>query len=149
MLNEEKVKSMTKAAAYEKGPEKKNIEISSYFRADYLGLQMVKSAVAYTVAFVIIVALWATGRMEELMLMISRAEYLENLIKILSILFVSGLVLYESAIYVYYSSKYQKAKRSLKGYHSHLKQIHKFYETQESADTSAARSVKADEENTL
>ena len=54
MLNEEKVKSMTKAAAYEKGPEKKNIEIGSYFRGDYLGLHMVKSALAYTLAFLII-----------------------------------------------------------------------------------------------
>ena len=31
MLNEEKIKSMTKAAAYEKGPEKENIEINHYF----------------------------------------------------------------------------------------------------------------------
>ena len=149
MLNEEKVKSMTKAAAYENGPEKKNIEISSYFRADYLGLQMVKSAVAYAVAFVILAALWAMGRMEELMLMISRAEYLENIIKMLIVLFVSGLVIYESAIYIYFSSKYQKAKRSMKGYHSHLKRIHKFYETQESADASGGRGLNADEEITL
>ena len=47
MLNEEKVRHMTKAAAYENGPEKKNIGISDYFRGDYLGLQLVKSGIAY------------------------------------------------------------------------------------------------------
>mgnify|MGYP003303337420 CR=1 FL=1 len=52
MLNEEKVRHMTKAAAYENGPEKKNIGISDYFRGDYLGLQLVKSGIAYTFAFV-------------------------------------------------------------------------------------------------
>lgn len=133
MLNQEKVKSMTKAAAYEKGPEKKNIEISSYFRTDYLGLQMLKSAVAYTAAFCILAALWAMGRMEELMLMLSRAEYLENIVKMMIALFVSGLVGYESAVYAYYSWKYKRAKKSLKGYDSHLKRIHKYYEIQDSA----------------
>ena len=65
MLNEEKVKHMTKAAAYENGPEKKNIGISDYFRGDYLGLQLVKSGIAYTVAFVILIAMWAMGKQVE------------------------------------------------------------------------------------
>ena len=134
MLNEEKVKSMTKAAAYENGPEKKNIEISSYYRTDYLGLQMVKSGVAYAVSFCILVLLWAMGRMEELMLMISRAEYLESLIRTMVILFVAGLICYEIAIYVYYSKKHHSAKKSVGGYHSYLKHIHKFYEAQETEE---------------
>ena len=67
MLNIEKVKSMTKAAAYESGPEKKNIEISDYFRTDYLGLHMVKSGIAYAVSFVIIAAIWFMGKTEDVM----------------------------------------------------------------------------------
>ena len=149
MLNEEKVKHMTKAAAYENGPEKKNIGISSYFRGDYLGLQLVKSGIAYTVAFVILIAMWAMGKMEELMLMISRPEYLENLIKIVAVLYVAGLVMYEIAVYTYYSIKFRHAKHSVKGYHNHLKNIHKFYETQETADTILNLDSEADEENTL
>ena len=148
MLNEEKVKSMTKAAAYEKGPEKKNIDIGSYFRVDYVGLQMVKSGVAYVVAFVIIAALWVMSQAEELMLMLGNMEYLKDIIKLLVIIFVIGLVIYESLVYAYYSFKYQQAKKSLKGYHSHLKKINKFYESQESADSSR-ENEDADEENTL
>ena len=148
MLNEEKVKSMTKAAAYEKGPEKKNIDIGSYFRVDYVGLQMVKSGVAYVVAFVIIAALWVMSQAEELMLMLGNMEYLKDIIKLLVIIFVIGLVIYESLVYAYYSFKYQQAKKSLKGYHSHLKKIDKFYESQESADSSR-ENEDADEENTL
>ena len=148
MLNEEKVKSMTKAAAYEKGPEKKNIDIGSYFRVDYVGLQMVKSGVAYVAAFVIIAALWVMSQAEELMLMLGNMEYLKDVIKLLVIIFVIGLVIYESLVYAYYSFKYQQAKKSLKGYHSHLKIINKFYESQESADSSQ-ENEDADEENTL
>ena len=148
MLNEEKVKSMTKAAAYEKGPEKKNIEIGNYFRGDYVGLHMVKSALAYTVAFVIIVGMWASGQLEEMMLMISRPDYLKNIIKTMIIAYVSGMVVYQIAVCSYYSYRYRQAKKSLKGYDSHLKKIHKFYESQNSAETLEEINA-ADEENTL
>ncbi len=149
MLNEEKVKSMTKAAAYEKGPEKKNIDIGSYFRGDYLGLHMVKSAIAYTLAFLILVALGSAGQLEEMMLQISRVDYFKNIIKTMAIAFVSGLVVYEIAVYAYYSHRYRQAKKSLKGYDSHLRKIHKFYETQESADSLEKEVRSAGEENTL
>ena len=134
MLNIEKIKSMTKAAAYESGPEKKNIEISDYFRTDYLGLHMVKSGIAYAVSFVIIAGIWFMGKTEDIMLMLTKADYLESLIKTLIILFVAGLAAYEILVYIYYSYKYAKGKKSVKGYHSHLKQIHKFYEEQEKTE---------------
>lgn len=137
MINEEKVRYMTKAAAYENGPEKKNIRIDSYFQGDYLGLQLVKSGIAYTVAFCILVALWAMSKMEELLLQISHAEYLNYIIKILVVLYVCGLMLYEITVYVYYSKKYQNAKESVKGFHACLKRIHKFYETEESVEEKA------------
>jgi hypothetical protein len=134
MLNIEKVKNMTKAAAYESGPEKKNIEISDYFRTDYIGLHMVKSGIAYAVTFVIIAAIWFMGKTEDIMLMLTKADYLESLIKTIVVLFAAGLVAYEILVYIYYSYKYAKAKKSVKGYHSHLKQIHKFYEEQEKTE---------------
>lgn len=144
MLNEEKVKCMTKAAAYENGPEKKNIKIDSYFRGDYLGLQMVKSAFAYTASFCIMAALSMMDQMEEILLNVSHAAYLENMLKMLIALYVCGLILYEAAIYGYYSVKYQNAKQSIKTFHSCLKRIHKFYETEESVEEKVT-----DEENKL
>ena len=134
MLNIEKVKSMTKAAAYESGPEKKNIEISDYFRTDYLGLHMVKSGIAYALSFVIIAGIWFMGKTEDIMLMLTKTDYLESLIKMLAVLFVAGLVVYEILVYCYYSYKYRNAKKSVRGYHSHLKQIHKIYMEQEKTE---------------
>lgn len=135
MLNQEKVKYMTKAAAYENGPEKKNIGISHYYRGDYLGLQMIKAALAYTAAFLILVVLWAMGKLEELMLLISRADYLEGLIKILIVLYVCGLVIYQGIVYAYFSDRFRKAKNSVKSFYQHLKKIDKIYETQKTAET--------------
>lgn len=147
MLNEEKIKSMTRAAVYENGPEKKNIEISHYYRTDFLGLQMVKSAVAYTASFLILAAMWAMGRIEELMLNLTRGDYLEKLLMTIVLLFAAGLVLYEAAVYAYYSAKYQKAKKSVNEFNAYLKHIHKFYEMQESAaEEKSIKIQKADEE---
>lgn len=147
MLNEEKIKSMTRAATYENGPEKKNIEISNYYRTDFLGLQMVKSAVAYAVSFLILTALWAMGRIEELMLNLTRGEYLEKLLFTMALLFIAGLVLYEIAVYAYYSVKYQQVKKSVNEFHTYLKHIHKFYEIQESAaEEKSIKIQEADEE---
>ena len=149
MLNIEKVKHMTKAAAYENGPEKKNIGINNYFQADYLGLQMVKSGIAYTLAFGILAAMWASERMEELMLMLSRADYLTEIVKTLIILYVTGLVVYEIAVYIYYTMKYKMARQSVRHFHSHLSQIHKFYEEENSAETIIDLDKQADEEIVL
>lgn len=149
MLNQEKVKCMTKAAAYENGPEKKNIGISSYYRTDYLGLQMVKAAFAYTLAFAILVIFWAMGRLEELMLLASRAEYLGNLTKVLVLLFLAGLFAYEIIVYAYFSKRFSQAKSSVKGFYRQLKKIDKLYEMQKSAGTEEVNSEDPDDEENL
>lgn len=144
MLNEEKVKCMTKAAAYENGPEKKNIKIESYYRGDYLGLQLIKSAIAYTAAFCILIALFMMRQSENIFLKLTKGSYLEETLKILIAVFFLGLILYECAVYGYYSVKYKRAKQSVKGFHGCLKNIHKFYEAEE-----AAEDITTDEEKTL
>ena len=149
MLNEEKIKSMTKAAAYEKGPEKENIEINHYFRSDYLGLQLIKAALAYIVAFGLLVMIWFMMGTEELMLQLTHADYLQRLFKIMVLLFGVGLIVYEIIVYIYYSWKYRRTMESVDEYQKHLKDINKFYETQESAEQEIVEPDLTDEENEL
>ena len=58
MLNEERIKLMTKMAAYEADEGKKNVAIGNYFRGDYIGLQVIKSIISATIAFVIVFGLF-------------------------------------------------------------------------------------------
>lgn len=147
MLNEEKIKSMTKAAAFENGPEKENIKINQYFRSDYLGLQMIKALFAYVVSFGLFIFIWIMMGSEEVMLQLTQGEYLRKLLKILLIVFAAGLVFYEAAVYVYYSRKYRRMKNSIDGYQEHLKNINKFYDTEESAEDEVVEIDLADEES--
>ena len=50
------------------------------------------------------------------------------------IFYAVGLILYEIAVSLYYAKKHQDAKKSVVDFHSHLKDIHKFYENEESVD---------------
>lgn len=148
MLNEEKVKNMAKAAEYEEGPEGYNLKITEYFRTDYIGLQLVKSGVAYTVAFLILTAMVAFGKIEELMLMLSRAEELPVLVRNLLLIFFPGMILYEVCVYLYYSRKYQNAKQSIGNYQNYLKKIQKYYE-QETVEDDYEEINLTDEETDL
>ena len=56
MLNEERIRLMTRMAAYEEHEGKKDIAISGYFRGDYISFQLLKSAIYATVGFALAVA---------------------------------------------------------------------------------------------
>ena len=58
MINEQRVKLMTRMAAYEQDEYKKNIKITGFFRSDYIGFQLLKSIVANTIAFAILFCLY-------------------------------------------------------------------------------------------
>ena len=55
MVDETKVRVMTRLAAYEEGTGKKYLPIGQYFRTDYIFMQLLKSFVYGTLAFAIVV----------------------------------------------------------------------------------------------
>lgn len=148
MFNEEKVKSMTRAAAFEYSEQKKNLEICKYFRTDYLGLQLMKSAIAFTVSFALIIVLWFMGSGEALMLKLSHPDFVAGLLKILAVVFIAGLCVYEIAVYIYYGKKYEQAVKQAEKYEEYLKEIQKFYEAEESGSEYTVIEL-SDEESAL
>ena len=54
MISEQRVKLMTRLAAYEQKEGKKNEEIGSYFRGDYISFQILKSVIYGTMAFLLV-----------------------------------------------------------------------------------------------
>ena len=67
MLNEDKIRLMTKAAVFEAGEGKKALAMNKYFRGDYISINLIASWISYTIAFAIGVAAWAFYHMEDLM----------------------------------------------------------------------------------
>lgn len=127
MINEEKVILMTKLASYESNEGKKNIAIVNYFRGDYIGFQVLKSVIAATISFFALFAVYAFYNFEELMQDIYKMDLLEYG-KSIVILYLCAVGAYGVISYVLYSSRYSRAKKSLKHYYSNLRKLAGMYD---------------------
>ena len=116
MINEEKVKIMTKLAMYE--------------RSDYIGLALIKNFFLVTIGYCLIVAAVAVYFGEYLLENIHKM----NLI-MLGVYIVIGylivLVAYSVLTYIQYSVQYYRAKKSVREYYSQLTELNKIYAREE------------------
>jgi hypothetical protein len=126
MVNNSRIKLMTKLALYEEGKGKEAIKINGYFRGDYLGRNMLKTAFSVTIAYVLILMLWAIYNLDQLILNIHKIELQSLLIKVVGI-YIGLLIIYEFITYIRFSIKYIKAKESIKRYKKRLKKMEQLY----------------------
>lgn len=127
MLNEERIKLMTRMAAFEENEGKKNMEIGSYFRGDYIELQILKSVASGSFAFLTILAMYIYYNFETFMQNIYKMDMVQFGKSILLYYFIF-VVVYALIAYIVYSYRYSKAKKSLKRYFYNLKQLAALYE---------------------
>ncbi len=127
MLNEERVILMTRMEAYAQHEGKKNMQIGKYFRGDYISLQVMKSIISATIAYVICFAIYILYHLE---------NFLQDLYKMDIVAFVRNVLLcygitvvgYGVISYLVYAYRYAKARKSLKNYYNHLKKLNSLYE---------------------
>lgn len=129
MLNEERVILMTKMASYEENEGKKNVNIGNYFRSDYIAIQVLKSVLSATIAFVIVFALFILYDFEAFMQDLYKMDLL-TFIKNALIYYAVTVVSYGIVSYAVYSYRYTKAKKSLKRYRNNLKKLNALYNEQ-------------------
>lgn len=129
MLNEEKIRLMTKAASFETGEGKEALAMNRYFRGDYISLQLIFAWISYTIAFALCVGLWAFYNMEYLMTNLHKMD-LPAMGKRFGFLYLGLLGVFLVIHYVVYHLRYQKNKRNLAVYHQILKRIAHMYQTE-------------------
>lgn len=127
MLNEERIKLMTRMASYEENEGRYNMSIGNYFRSDYISLQMIKSVISATLTFGIVFAVFAFYHFETVMKEIYQVDLLETGRKLL-LAYVIFTGIYTVISYLVYSYRYNRAKKSLKKYYSHLQELSELYE---------------------
>lgn len=122
MLNEERIKLMTKMAAYEADEGKKNVAIGNYFRGDYIGLQVIKSIISATIAFVIVFGLFVFYDFEVFMSDIYKMDLL-GFGRTVITAYLIFVAVYALISYMIYTYRYAKARKSLKMYYNNLKKL--------------------------
>ena len=130
MINEEKVKIMTKLAMYEQGKGKKYLPVSKYYRSDYIGLALIKNFFLVTIGYCFIIAAVAVYFGEYLLENIHKLGLvLAGIYIIVGYLIV--LVAYSILTYIKYSVQYYRAKKSVREYYSWLTELNKIYAREE------------------
>lgn len=127
MLNEERIILMTKLASYESGEGKKNAAIGNYFRSDYISVQVVKSVISATIAFVVCFVLYLLYDFETFMADIYKMD-LFVFAKNVLIWYAGAVIGFAVLTYFIYSHRYSKAKKSLKNYYLNLKKLSALYD---------------------
>lgn len=127
MLSQERIQLMTKMASYEEHEGKRYMAIGSYFRSDYIGLQIIKSIICATIAYAILFGMYLFYEFEHFMQDIYKMDLLEFGKNVLFYYLIFVLV-YGVISYIVYSYRYHKAKKSLKKYYHHLKQLAAMYD---------------------
>ncbi len=130
MLNTERIRLMTRLAAYEQGEGKEYGRIGRYYRHDYVGLQMIKVFFCSTAAFLILLVLSVLYQMEDLERFLYQMDY-EKFASGLLTRYILFVVFYQAAAWIVYSLRYRKGSKEQKLYHSRLKKVEKLYEREE------------------
>lgn len=127
MLNEERVRLMTRMACYEAKEGRKNVAIGNYFRGDYIVLQVIKSVISATIAYILIFAMFILYDFEVFMADIYKMDLLDfaKSVIIYYLIFTVGYAVISYGVYTY---RYTRARKSLKTYYNNLKKLSYLYE---------------------
>ena len=130
MVNEDRIKLMTRMAAYEKEEHKKNKTIVSFFRSDYISMQMLKSVVATTIAFAIMFGLYVLYDFEVFMKEIYQMDVFEFAKSVIIVYMIfMGIILVITYVISLY--QYNRALQSTKLYYMNLKKMSRIYGEEE------------------
>lgn len=148
MINEEKVKLMTKLAIYESQKGKKQLNISKYYKRDYVRYNMFKTVVAATVSFIMLLAIYVLVNAEDLLMSLNELDFMKEATK-LGILYVVFILIYMIVARLIYARRYEQVKPDVIIYNHNLKKLKEMYDKEEKEleEKRAGRSVKLVNDN--
>lgn len=129
MLNENKIKMMTKMAIYEKNEGRQMLKNSRYFKGDYVAFGVLRTCIASTFAYIIMVVLYALCNLEKLVADMNSMDY-ASVGKKLGVYYILMLAEYAVIGAVVYTYQYNHSRKGLKKYFSRLNKLERFYNGQ-------------------
>lgn len=127
MLDERKVKLMTKLALYEETQGKEDFKISEYYRKDYAGMHVLSSIIWVSIGYGCVAMLLVLSGLEALMDSMSN-----SLMLMLMMIFVVGylgtVVIFAIISSHIYNQKHKDARMRVKKYNHNLTRLLKWYE---------------------
>lgn len=126
MLNEEKIRIMTRTAIYEKGKGKEDLKITAYGDSDYVRFNLLKTIIGATISFIFAAGLFVLYRMDDFMANMMKFDLMKLGREVL-VIYLIFIGLYCTSIVVY-QVKYSTAKRRVNAYNDELEMIEEIAE---------------------
>ncbi len=127
MVNEEKIRIMTKLTSLENGDSKGELRDSGYYKSDYIRLRLIRTIGSYSIAYVLIIALVALYHFDYLVSGIGIQDIRSMIITVVALylLLVLTCVFFTVTIY---SKKYSQVQKKQKEYYKEIKKLEAFYD---------------------
>lgn len=126
MLDNKKIRIMTKLALYEQ-KSNENINMSKYFKSDYVRLQMIKSFISVTIGYLLLLFLISFFQAEFLLDQAGQLNYIRVGQYILG-LYIIIITIYMATSFFVYSYKYDNSRKSLTKYYKLLQELNHIYQ---------------------
>ncbi len=126
MLNEEKIKLMTRLALYEQSEGKKSLKATKFFKNDFVSKNIINSIISGIFVYLLLLLAWVLYRVEYYSQNISSLN-LTSIGITAGVLFVLFMILYLILSYFVFSIKYKGFRKGLSQYNEDLKSLHLLY----------------------
>lgn len=122
-MNEHRIWKMCRLALFEQEDGKKDLEVVSYYKRDYVALGLLANLFEITIAYLIIAAVIVLSRLEYLTDNFAEIRYSELIAKfIIGYLLVLGL--YSVLIFTIRRVKYARARRRVREHYISLNELY-------------------------
>lgn len=130
MVNEERVKNLYKIALYEQNERKYERQTGHYYKKDYISKELMKSFFMGTLAYVLLVLIWAVSTLDEFLRSVNNLDVIKDTVVIV-LLYIIFILIYLVITYFVSRARYKEGRSSLKEYLKALKVTKKMYEREE------------------
>ena len=127
MLDEKKVKLMTRLAFYEQTQGKEDFKVSAYYRKDYASLHTICSIIWVTVGYICAVGLIFLAGMDNFLSSMSFGMMF-LMLGILVLVYLFLLILYGVIASHIFNKKHRESRQRVKKYNHDLTRLLKLYE---------------------
>lgn len=126
MINERRVKELCHMAVYDTGKDKTDQQMGQYYLWDYVSKELIKSFFSGTIAYLLLVLLWAMSSLERVSMLINNLNVL-GLAVSLVVLYIGFMAVYLFVTAVVYSVRFANGRKRLKKYEEHMAQARRLY----------------------
>lgn len=130
MLNEERVKHMTKLAFYEANGGSEDLKVSFYYKKDYIRFQTFWTIFWMTIAFIVLTMLLVLSFMGNILDMLSAKQLATIFLALLGIYMIL-LIAYIRYTIQLSKRRHARAYHRVKRFKDELEQLEKMYEKEE------------------